>query len=106
MSTALVERRAHTRVPYTGHAYLTYNGRCRTEEIIDLSADGLQLKSSVRLKAGRRVKIFVPLPHGGGWRLCLLKGAVVRRTRGRLGIALTPGETDTRALLGQFVAAD
>ncbi len=101
------DRRARPRVPFAGRAYLTYDGRCRAETIVDLSAEGLQLASKLRLRPGKQVKVFVPLPHGGGWRLCLLKGEVVRRIRGRkggLGIALIPGETDTRALLADFVS--
>ncbi len=101
------DRRARPRVPFAGRAYLTYDGRCRAETVVDLSAEGLQLASNLRLRPGKPVKVFVPLPHAGGWRLCLLKGEVVRRIRGRkggLGIALTPGETDTRALLADYVA--
>lgn len=104
----MTERRAHPRVPFAGRAYLTYDGRCRAETVVDLSSDGLGLSSGVRLRPGKRVKVFVPLPHGGGWRLCLLKGEVVRRGRGRkggLGIALVAGEVDTRALLAEYVAA-
>lgn len=100
------DRRTRPRVPFAGRAYLTYDGRCRAETVVDLSATGLQLASTLRLRPGKKVKVFVPLPHGGGWRLCLLKGEVVRRIRGRkggLGIALSPGETDTRALLADFV---
>lgn len=100
------DRRARRRVPFAGRAYLTYDGRCRAETVVDLSATGLQLASKLRLRPGKKVKVFVPLPHGGGWRLCLLKGEVVRRVRGRkggLGIALTPDEVDTRKLLAEYV---
>lgn len=100
------DRRAHARVPFSGRAYLTFDGRCRAEAVVDLSTEGLLIRTSARLRPGKQVKVFVPLPHGGGWRLCLLKGEVVRRVRGRdggLGIALVPGEIDTRALLAEFV---
>lgn len=100
------ERRAHPRVAFSGRAYLTYDGRCRAEVVGDVSTDGLWLESGARLRPGKRVKVFLPLPYGRGWRLCLLKGEVVRRTRGRsrgLGIALVPDEVDTRALLAAFV---
>ncbi|MCA9539388.1 MAG: PilZ domain-containing protein [Myxococcales bacterium] len=103
-----VERRVHARVPFAGRAYLTYDGRCRAEEVVNLSREGLQLHSGARLRPGKPVKVFLPLPHEGGFRLCLLKGEVVRRVRGReasLGIALLPGETDTRALLAEYVTA-
>ncbi len=102
------ERRAQPRLNYQGKAYLTFEGRCRCEDVVDVSSDGLFLKTSARLKPGAAVKVFLPLNLGGAWRLCLLKGDVVRRTRGRsagLGIALRPGEIDTRSLLADFVAA-
>jgi hypothetical protein len=101
------ERRAQPRLAYQGKAYLTFDGRCRTEDVVDVSGGGLFLKTSARLKPGAAVKVFLPLHLGGAWRLCLLKGDVVRRTRGRSGglaIALRPGETDTRALLADFVS--
>jgi hypothetical protein len=102
------ERRNGPRLAYQGKAYLTFDGRCRTEEVVDVSCGGLFLRTSARLKPGASVKVFLPLNLGGAWRLCLLKGDVVRRRRGRSGglaIALRPGETDTRALLADFVAA-
>lgn len=102
------ERRGGQRLPFSGTAYLTYDGRCRSEAVVDVSADGLQIRSGVRLKPGKEVKVFLPLPAEDGWRMCLLKGKVVRRDRagrgdGRLGIALTPDEVDTRGLLAAFV---
>lgn len=107
------ERREAPRVPFAGKVYLTYNGRCRCEEVLDVSPDGLQIRSGARLKPGKPVKIFLPLPSepgtDEGWRLCLLKGEVARRTRigrgdSRLGITLTDDAVDTRVLLADFVA--
>jgi len=106
IDTPVDDRRSRPRVPFAGRAYLTYDGRCRAETLVDLSAEGLRIASKLRLRPGKKVKVFVPLPHGGGWRLCLLKGEVVRRTGGRkggMGIALLPDEVDTRALLADFV---
>ena len=102
------ERRVHPRLPFDGKAYLTYDGRCRCEEVTDVSAEGLFLASGARIKEGKLVKVFLPLPVDDGWRLCLLKGEVVRRSgpKGQhgLGIAFLPGELDTRGLLQGFVA--
>ena len=102
------ERRTHTRLPCEGKAYLTYDGCCRCEDVIDVSADGLFLKTAARVPEGQAVKVFLPVPGAAGVRLALLKGEVVRRVRGGragLAIALTPGEVDTRALLHDFVEA-
>jgi hypothetical protein len=102
------ERRGSCRVPFDGRAYLTYAGRCRSEAVVDISKNGMQLSSGARLKPGREVKVFLPLPSRRGWRLCLLKGEVARRARGAqgaaLGIKLSPDAIDTRALLADYVA--
>jgi hypothetical protein len=102
------DRRAQPRFPFEGKAYLTYDGRCRCEEVVDVSREGLFLRTGARLRPGRPVKVFLPLQFGSTWRLCLLKGDIVRRTRGRqkgLAIALRPDEIDTRALLADYVGA-
>lgn len=103
------ERRTESRTPFVGQAYLTYNGRCRCEDVVDVSPNGLQLRSAAWLKPGRQVKVFLPLERAGKWRMCLLKGEVVRRDgpRGdrRVGVAFTPDELDTRDLLADFCAA-
>lgn len=103
------ERRIHPRLPFDGKAYLTYDGRCRCEDVSDVSAEGLFLQTSARIREGKQVKVFLPLPVNDGWRLCLLKGEVVRRTSSKgqagLGIAFLPGEVDTRGLLQSFVTA-
>ena len=104
------ERRLHRRIGFDGRAYLTFNGQCRAEDVLDVSAGGLQLRSSARIRPGKRVKIFLPLPASKGWRLCFLKGEVVRRARGesgdsRIGIQLCEAEADNRELLAAFVGA-
>ena len=63
------ERRRESRMPYAGRAYLTYAGRCRSDEVVELSRSGLKLKSSARIRPGRAVKVFLPLPARLGWRL-------------------------------------
>ncbi len=99
------ERRTHIRFPFDGKAYLTYNGRCRCEDVVDVSAEGLQLQSSARLKPGKPIKVFLPIEKEDGWRLCLLKGTVARREKGkRLGVSFDPDALDTRALLQQYIA--
>lgn len=102
------ERRIHPRLPFGGKAYLTYDGRCRCEDVTDVSAEGLFLQSNARIREGKMVKVFLPLPVNDGWRLCLLKGEVVRRVGSRgqsgLGISFVPNEIDTRGLLQTYVA--
>ena len=98
------ERRQQARTAFSGQAYLTFDGRCRCETVVDVSPDGLQLRSDVRLRIGATVKVFLPLPGSDdGATLSLLKGRVVRRTRGLegsgLGIEFEPGALDTRSLL-------
>ncbi len=104
------ERRTNSRIDFAGKAYLTYNGRCRCDDVVDVSAEGLALRTDARLKPGKEVKVFLPVPRGEGYRLCLLKGEVVRRDGKRrgerlLGIAFAPGAVDTRGLLAEYVAA-
>ncbi len=104
------ERRTQDRIPFAGKAYLTYNGRCRCEDVVDVSQEGIQLSSDARLKPGKEVKVFLPLPGQRGWRLCLLKGTVARRQKGRrgdarLGIVLCDDEVDTRELLAAYCMA-
>ena len=105
-----IERRIHSRLPFGGKAYLTYDGRCRCESVVDVSAEGLFVETSAKIKEGKQVKVFLPLPVNDGWRLCLLKGEVVRRVPSArehhgLGIAFLPGEIDTRELLQSYVDA-
>ena len=104
------ERREHPRVPYSGRAYITYGGRCRSDEVVELSAGGLKLKSSARMKPGNGVKVFLPLPARVGWRLCMLKGKVVRRDRKTFGdqniaISITEDENDNRGALHEYLTA-
>lgn len=101
------DRRLYPRTPFAGKAYLAYDGRCRCEEVADVSADGLRLSSRARLKPGSEVKVFLPLPFDSGYQLCLLKGTVVRRGawgRKDLAISLNNGETDTRGLLAAWMS--
>ena len=101
------ERRSHERVAYNGRAYLTYGGRCRSDEVVELSEGGLKLKSSARIKPGKAVKVFLPLPARLGWRLCMLKGEVVRREHqqgdDRLAIALQDNQEDNRGALTEYL---
>ena len=102
------ERRSSPRTPYAGRAYLTYGGRCRSDEVIELSKSGMKLKSSARIRPGKAVKVFLPLPARLGWRLCMLKGFVVRRERtgmrdGQLAIELVKDDADNRDVLETFL---
>lgn len=102
------ERRIHPRLNFEGKAYLTYDGRCRCENVTDVSAEGLFLETNVRIREGKQVKVFLPLMIEDAWRLCLLKGEVVRRVGSKgntgLGIAFLPGEIDTRSVLQSYVS--
>jgi hypothetical protein len=104
------ERRTHARHAFQGKAYLTYDGRCRCEDVLDVSIEGLFLRTTARIREGKSVKVFLPVPMEEGVRLCLLKGEVVRRagqgSGAGLGIALIPGEIDTRGLLNRYVEAN
>ncbi len=95
-------RREFRRTAFSGKAYLTYDGQCRCEEVVDVSAEGLFLRTAASLTIGKAVKVFLPLPVEDGFRLCLLKGEVVRRAEG-VGIAFVQGEVDTRGLLQRYV---
>ncbi len=103
-----VERRSDSRLPYSGRAYITYAGRCRSDQVVELSRSGLKLKSSARIRPGRAVKVFLPLPARLGWRLCMLKGHVVRRERAirgedRLAIELIHDGDDNRDALNEYL---
>jgi hypothetical protein len=103
------ERRYHTRTAYSGRAYLTYAGRCRSDEIVEISEGGVKLRTSARIRPGKAVKVFLPLPAERGWRLCMLKGHVVRRERQgvdnhSLAIELLEDEGEGRKALQAFIA--
>lgn len=102
------DRRTHPRLSFEGKAYLTYDGRCRCENVTDVSAEGLFVETNARIREGKLVKVFLPLMIEDAWRLCLLKGEVVRRVGSRgnpgLGIAFLPGEIDTRSVLQSYVS--
>ena len=102
------ERRSFARRPYSGRAYMTYSGRCRSDEVIELSEGGIKLRSSAPIRAGKSVKLFLPLPGRLGWQLCMLNGRGVRRDRlGRgkdeLAIELLPNDEDNSVTLEAFL---
>ena len=103
------ERRQCERTQYSGRAYLTYSGRCRADEVVELSKGGLKLRSAAPIRAGKSVKLFLPLPGRLGWQLCMLNGRVVRRDRiakgqDQLAIQLIPSEGDNSATLEKFLS--
>ena len=81
----MMNRRSHTRVPLPGRVYLTYQRRCRSDRVVDLSAGGLKVETQARLKVGRAVKVFLPMPGKQSWRLCMVHGTVVRREKQKNG---------------------
>ena len=103
------ERRHHYRREYSGRAYLTYEGRCRSDEIVEISEGGVKLRTAARIRPGKAVKVFIPLPADRGWRLCMLKGHVVRRERHAIGqdnlaIELLEDAGEGRKALKAFIA--
>ncbi|MBV71634.1 MAG: hypothetical protein CMH52_09855 [Myxococcales bacterium] len=73
------ERRQEPRKAAGGRVYLTHRGRCRVENLVNLSATGVCLQSDVRISPGEAVKIFLPMQQGSDWRMHMLLGTVVRR---------------------------
>ena len=101
----MLDRRRCPRTPTTGRIYLTFDGRCRAEQLIDLSPNGVGLQTALRLRPGLAVTLYLPRPSAEAALLCQLKGLVARRTRqGTTGIALTPGARDARHLLRAHLA--
>ncbi len=106
-----MDRRHQPRVPLSALAYVTYDGRCREERVVDASASGVSLTSGARLRVGQAVQVFVPIADGrGAQRMTLMKGEVVRRFRRAggergVGIAFAPGVRDTRALFAASLPA-
>ena len=102
-------RRKSERVPLSGRAYLTYSRRCRSDKVIDVSAGGLRVETSARLKVGRTVKVFLPMPGKKCWRLCMVHGKVVRRDTGiggasHVAIEWTDNGDDNRQALADYCA--
>ncbi len=98
------ERRIHPRQPFSGNAYLTYNGTCRCEPIADVSEEGLLALTKWRLRPGKPIQIFLPIKEVSGWRMCLIKGEVARRGPGQVGIRFVSDVVDTRQLLTNYLA--
>ena len=103
-------RRNSKRVPLGGRAYLTYSKRCRSDKVVDISAGGLRVESSARLKVGRAVKVFLPMPGKTCWRLCMVHGTVVRRETApggasHVAIEWTQDRDDNRQTLADYCEA-
>ena len=73
------DKRHEPRVAVQGRIYLTHRGRCREENLLNLSPSGVCLKSDVRISPGESVKLFLPTQNGTAWRMHMLLGTVVRR---------------------------
>ena len=102
-----MNRRQSQRVPLGTRAYLTYSKRCRSDKVIDVSVGGLRVETSARLKVGRTVKVFLPMPGKTCWRLCMVHGTVVRRDVGlggasHIAIQWTNETDDNRQALAEF----
>ncbi|MEE2787686.1 MAG: PilZ domain-containing protein [Myxococcota bacterium] len=90
-------RRTFERFSLPSRAYVTYDRKCRSDRVVDVSSGGLKLHTKAQLRIGSTVNIFLPLPDKQSWRLCMLKGYVIRQERNRDGdrhvaIAFEPDE--------------
>ena len=107
----MTDRRRKLRVPYAGKAYITYGGKCHSDQILDLSEGGARIGTTTRIRPGRSVRLYIPLPSDQGWRLCFLDGTVVRRERklfdgGEYAVKFNDGPTPARRLLKDFVSSN
>ena len=80
-----MNRRVAERFRLATRAYVTYDRKCRSDRIVDVSVGGLKLQTRARLKIGLSVNVFLPIPDKQSWRLCMLKGHVVRHERDKDG---------------------
>ena len=92
-------RRKAERFSLSSRAYVTYDRKCRSDRIVDVSTGGLKLQTRARLKVGLSVNVFLPIPDKQSWRLCMLKGQVIRHERDKDGarqvaIAFQPEQND------------
>ncbi|MGC6418135.1 MAG: PilZ domain-containing protein [Bradymonadia bacterium] len=79
------ERRHAARRPETGRIYISQNGRCRLESLLNVSQSGVCVRGRSRLAPGSQVKVFLPVKQARGWQMYALQGCVVRRSQIRLG---------------------
>ena len=105
----VTDRRRERRIAYDGKAYVTYGGKCHSDTVIDISEHGARIDTNTRIRAGRNVRLYIPLPSDQGWRLCFLDGTVVRRERklldgGQYAVKFDQGLTPARRLLKDFIA--
>ena len=104
------DRRKQARVKYAGKAYVTYGGKCHSDAVLDLSESGARIGTNARIRPGRTVRVYMPLPSEEGWRLCFLDGTVVRRERklfdgGEYAVKFHEKPTPAKRLLKNFVRA-
>ena len=105
----MTDRRRQQRVHYSGKAYVTYGGKCHSDRVLDISEHGARIGTNSRIRPGRAVRLYIPLPSDAGWRLCFIDGTVVRRERklldgGEYAVRFEAGPSPARRLLKQFVA--
>ena len=105
----MTDRRRQERIEYAGKAYVTYGGKCHSDTVLDISEHGARIGTKTRIRAGRTVRLYIPLPSTQGWRLCFLDGTVVRRERklldgGEYAVRFDTGPTPARRLLKAFIS--
>ena len=102
------DRRRQKRIEYSGKAYVTYGGKCHSDKVLDISEYGARIGTKSRVRPGRSVRLYIPLPSDQGWRLCFIDGTVVRRDRkfldgGEYGVRFDTGPSPAKRLLKAFV---
>ena len=105
------DRRRQARIQYSGKAYVTYGGKCHSDRVLDISEHGARIGTNSRIRAGRSVRLYIPLPSNAGWRLCFIDGTVVRRERkildgGEYAVRFDSGPSPARRLLKEFVGGN
>lgn len=79
------EQRQDVRLPVTLTAHCQIGSRYVRETLVDLSENGLFLRTNEPAQEGTPIRVALALPYGGGTRFCTLTGQVVRTQRNARG---------------------
>ena len=79
------EQRQDVRLPVTLTAHCQIGSRFVRETLVDLSENGLFLRTAEPAAEGTAIQVALALPYGSGTRFCTLTGQVVRAQRDSRG---------------------
>jgi hypothetical protein len=84
------ERRREPRLPLQLTAHCQIGGDYERGAVVDLSRNGLGLRTARSFERGTPMRVALALPYTEGPKFCTLSGTVVRSVENQVGMQLDP----------------